>query len=128
MKYLLDTCIIIDHLRKRNPIHKKWIESGAGISSITYAELFRGAEMSNKPQKNKKLIDDLLTLLNIKVIDLSLETIKIFAKESAQLSKKGTKVDHFDCLIAATALQKSASLVTYNVKHFSRFKNLKVVS
>jgi tRNA(fMet)-specific endonuclease VapC len=128
MKYLLDTCVIIDHLQKRKAIKKDWIKSGAGISSITYAELFRGAEISKQPQKNKTLVNDLLTELNIKIIDVNLEAIKVFAKESARLSKKGTKIDHFDCLIAATALQKNASIVTYNVKHFSRFKNLKVVS
>lgn len=42
MKYLLDTDIIVDHLRGRKKIGTRFIEAGCGVSVVTKAELFYG--------------------------------------------------------------------------------------
>lgn len=126
MQYLLDTCIVIEHLRGKRPISVSWLENGCAMSIISQAELLYGAELSNRPEYHNELISQLIKQLQIKIINLDLKTISVFAQQSAQLKKNGNGVDHFDGLIAATAIQHGLTLVTYNHKHFERFEKLKL--
>lgn len=51
---------------------------------------------------------------------------KIYAKLRARLEKQGTPVGGNDMLIAAHAMALDATLVTDNVREFSRIEDLKV--
>jgi len=40
MRYLLDTSVIVNHLRGKKPIKIDFLENGSAVSIITQAELF----------------------------------------------------------------------------------------
>lgn len=126
MKYLLDTNICIYFLKGKYGLRDKFDEIGFDnlyISEITVAELRYGAEKSNFPDKNRKVIQKLSS--QFKQIPI-FNSLDIFAKEKARLKKEGKPIDDFDLLIGATAIANDMTLVTNNVKHFDRLKKIKI--
>ena len=53
---------------------------------------------------------------------------KVQAEAWSQLKKKGILIGPYDLIIAATCLYHQYSLLTFNIKEFSRVPNLKLVS
>ena len=93
------------------------------ISEMTLAELKFGIEKSEKPEKNKKALDNFLTGVQILPIFHSLD---LFAKEKARLQKAGTPVDDFDLLIGVTSITHKLTMVTNNTTHFKRINGIKL--
>ncbi len=125
-QYLLDTNIIIFYIKGKFNLDMKFEEIGLEncyVSEITIAELLHGAEKSNKPSKNLKIIEEIQK--NITVLPI-FSSLKMYAKEKARLEKKGTPIDSFDILIGATAIVNKLIMVTNNTKHFERFKNIEL--
>lgn len=128
MKYLLDTNIIVDHLRGKKIINQKVLEGGAGISIITLAELLYGARRSQDPEKSLSKLRGFLEKLNLEAINLDEKIVFEFSKVKINLEKAGERLEDFDLLIGATALILNLTLVTGNLKHFQKIPHLKVVS
>jgi len=74
---------------------------------------------------------------HIKVLEIFFEEVKIFtltnnstfeaAKISAELSSQGQVIEDLDILVAGICLSNGCTkIVTKNIKHFSRIKDLKV--
>lgn len=77
--------------------------------------------------KDNKAVENALGLLNsISTLPFDLEASAIAANIAAELSSKGKMLEHMDILVGAIALKHGATLVTRNVKHFSRMQKLKV--
>lgn len=93
------------------------------ISEITLAELKFGVENSQNQQKNRNTLNNFLSGVTILPI---LNCLDIFAKEKSRLKKQGNRLDDFDLLIGSSAVENKMILVTNNVKHFSRIKNIKI--
>ena len=93
------------------------------ISEITLAELKFGVEKSEKPEKNKKALDNFLSGVQIPPIFHSLD---LYAKEKARLQKAGTPIDDFDLLIGVAAITHQLTMVTNNTNHFKRIKGIKL--
>jgi predicted nucleic acid-binding protein len=89
MKYLLDTDVIVDHLRAAKKLETNLIQSGAGISIITYGELLYGAEKGKDTNKQKKIIHRFIDKLEINVFNLTTDIISNYAVLKAKLEKKG---------------------------------------
>jgi tRNA(fMet)-specific endonuclease VapC len=129
MKYLLDTNVIIQLLRKGLHLEKiEGLGEGAtGISVITYYELLVGIEKSLTPelrdQKKRHLENYLATT---KVIMFTQEEARIAAKVRAELESRGKMIGANDLLIAATAQANKLTIVTDNTKEFSRVSDLEV--
>lgn len=85
------------------------------ISEITLAELKFGVEKSEKPEKNRKVLDNFLTGVQILPIFHSLD---LFAKEKTRLQRAGTPIDDFDLLIGVTSVTHHLTMVTNNTNHF----------
>ncbi|MEQ9166892.1 MAG: PIN domain-containing protein, partial [Fulvivirga sp.] len=99
MKFLLDTNICIYFLKGKYGLKDKFEEVGFDslyISEITVAELKYGAEKSDYPENNRKVIQKLSS--QFKQIPI-FNALDIFAKEKARLKKEGKPVDDFDLLI-----------------------------
>lgn len=60
------------------------------------------------------------------VIPLSDQSVQISAEIYGKLKKEGQRLDDIDLLIAGIALENGFSLVTNNLKHFSRIPGLSV--
>jgi tRNA(fMet)-specific endonuclease VapC len=93
------------------------------ISEITLAELKFGVEKSEKPEKNRKALDNFLTGVQILPIFHSLD---LYAKEKARLQKAGTPIDDFDLLIGVTSVAHKLIMVTNNTNHFKRISGIKM--
>lgn len=124
MKYLLDTDVIINHLKGKQSLNKEVLTGELFISVITYGALLYGAYKSSRVKKTLDIISDFLRDFSIKILTLEQATMREYAQNKAWLEKKGTKLDNFDLLIASTARVNSCTLLTGNVKHFQRFPGL----
>ncbi len=93
------------------------------ISEMTLAELKFGVEKSDKPEKNKKALNNFLSGVQILPIFHSLD---LYAKEKARLQKAGTPIDDFDLLIGVTSVTHKLVMVTNNTNHFKRISGIKL--
>lgn len=124
MNYLLDTNICIYFLKGRYNLVEKFDRIGFGnlyISEITVAELKFGAAKSEKPEKNKMVIENIISKFKQIPIYKSLD---VYAEEKARLQKIGNIVDDFDLLIGSSAITNNMTLVTNNEKHFTRLNGI----
>lgn len=127
MKYMLDTNICI-YIRKHHP--KSVVEkfntlqaNDVSISSVVLSELALGVYNSEYVEKNmaslKKLISPILILPYDEAAAFH------YGEIYATLKKAGNIIGQLDIMIAAHAISINATLVTNNLKEFSRIKNLK---
>jgi tRNA(fMet)-specific endonuclease VapC len=93
------------------------------ISEITLAELKFGVENSERPEKNRKVLEDFLTGVQILPIFNALD---FYAQEKARLRKMGTPIDEFDLLIGVTSVVNNLIMVTNNTNHFNRISNIQL--
>lgn len=125
--YLLDTNIISDLVKNpRGLIFEKIRTIGEEkiCSSIIVAcELKFGAKKKNSPQLIEK-IDLILSKINI--LPLTSPVEDFYAKIRTELEAKGTPIGGNDLLIGVQALSLNLTVVTNNIKEFSRIPNLKV--
>ena len=125
-KYLIDTNIAIFYMKGKFDLEAKFDKTTADncfISEITLAELKFGVEKSEKPEKNKKALDNFLTGVQILPIFHSLD---LYAKEKARLQKAGTPVDDFYILIGVTSITHKLILVTNNTNHFKSINGIEL--
>lgn len=125
--YLIDTSIFVFSLRGDAKIAAHLSQSIAeprALSVITFGELLCGAMKCNQPAQNVASVRRIGELYPI--IDLTPPIIERFAALRVQLEREGQRLDDFDLLIAATALHMRYSLVTSNLRHFSRIPGLAV--
>ncbi len=123
---LLDTDICIELLRGNKNIitqREKHSEEVA-VSFMTVAELYYGAEKSPHPAKNIQLVDKFI--ISIPVIHTNMNILRTFGLMKARFELKGERLADADVLIAATAVETCTLLVTGNIRHFSRFDNLRL--
>ncbi len=71
-----------------------------------------------------KGLHNFLTFVDVLGIDD--EIAKIFGKQRAILRREGRLIDNFDLLIASTCLYYDLILMTNNISHFDRIKELKI--
>ena len=129
MKYVLDTnvCIRIlkgapaGMLKKMNAITADQV----AIPSIVRFELFYGAYKSNKQKETLRLLNEFLKPFIS--VDFDEKAAMECGNIRAELDNKGTPIGPYDLMIAAIALSGGYTLVTHNIKEFSRIENLKIV-
>ena len=128
MRYMLDTniCIyLIKHkpekvLRKLQTIHPEDV----CISSVTYAELVHGVEKSAAVEKNRLALSMLLA--NMEILDFGVDAADCYGKIRADLEKKGRPIGPLDMMIAGHGQSLGYTVVTNNVKEFSRVSALRI--
>jgi tRNA(fMet)-specific endonuclease VapC len=94
------------------------------VCSVVKAELFYGAMKSINPQGNLAHQQSFLSQFQSLPFD-DIATL-IFATIRSQLEASGTPIGAYDLQIAAIALANDLTLVTHNVREFSRVADLKV--
>ncbi len=128
MNLLLDTNICIYIIKQKPPEvlqkFKAYNVGDIGISSISVAELEFGVYKSQFPEGNQQALEQFL--LPLTIVDFDAGAAKMYGKVRAILEKQGTPIGSLDTLIAAHALSLQITLITNNVKEFSRVPNLKL--
>jgi tRNA(fMet)-specific endonuclease VapC len=94
-------------------------------SAVTIGEMVFGAERS--PRRDLLIMQlHHLVLPHVSVLSFDQETAEIYGKLRADLELAGTPLDIPDLQIAAVAIQHRLIVVTGNVRHFGRIKQLAV--
>lgn len=127
MKYLIDTDIASYFIRGVPAVTKKLLAEypNWAISAITYHELVQGMILA----KNSSIEPAIAAFLEeVKVAPFDSADALESGRLSAVLKNAGTPIGHSDTLIAGHALSLKLTLVTNNVKHFSRVPELRVVN
>lgn len=128
MKYMLDTNICIFIIKnKPETVIRKFLQFDPAdicISSITYAELCHGVENSEAKEKNHIAL--MMFLSGISILSFDADAAQVYGIIRAKLQKKGKPIGPMDMLIAAHAKALGLSLVTNNIREFSRVDDLEV--
>jgi predicted nucleic acid-binding protein len=120
---LVDTDIAIDFLRRRD-YARKLLESWAGeglmaISTLTHLEVYQGMKAGEESDTNAFLGGLVSVAVDIPIARQAGTML-------GELRSKGMTIGIADAIIAATALQFGAPLLTNNIEHYP-FPNLKVI-
>jgi tRNA(fMet)-specific endonuclease VapC len=126
MKYLLDTNICI-YLIKKKPLQVlakfQTLEvSDIGISSITVAELGYSVSKSQQQSKNRDAL--MQFLMPLEIMEFNQEAVIAYGNIRSNLESRGLVIGAMNMLIAAHALSLGVTLVTNNLREFSRINNL----
>lgn len=125
IRYLLDTNIIIDVIRRRPAALCKRFTRAQGqmaISSVTWGELVYGVERSSQPERNLADIEAMAARLDI--IPFDRDAANHFGQIRADLYQAGQAIGPYDMMIAAQARACGFIMVTNNMKEFKRVAGL----
>ena len=113
--YLLDSCILIRHLRRHQPTTDLMtalaLEGQLSIATISRTEIVEGMR-EHEREATLRLLDSLVGYpLDVAVADLAGDYIRHYRAQGITLDKP-------DAIIGATAIHQDLVLVTFNAKHF----------
>lgn len=125
--YILDTNIIVAALKGRDEVRRR-LEAVAAesirLSSIVLGELEFGAEKSAYGDRNRSQLAALVQRFTL--VGTDFDTARHYGRIRTVLERKGTPIGSNDTWIAAQALAIGATMVTDNVREFSRVPDLQV--
>lgn len=127
--YLIDTSVIINFLRDKGSAVEtiNHLEGELASSYICLAELYEGISRVREKEKAEKAVLDFFTGLN-SIYGVDREIAKNFGRIRADLKTKGAVIEDLDILLAATCIANNLTLITANLKHFSRVMGLEILS
>jgi tRNA(fMet)-specific endonuclease VapC len=128
MRYLLDTGSVSFALRGQGEVGARLRAerpSDVCISAITLAELRYGAD-----RKGSRRLHGLIETFAAAVEVMSFDEAAAaeLGRIGSVLAERGTPIGEFDVLIAAHAVALRCTLVTNNVRHFSKVPGLSAES
>jgi len=126
VKYLLDTNTCIRYLNGRAPSVRRRLEAldpaMVAVCSVVKAELFAGAMKTASPQTTLAKQDDFLDqFVSFPFDDRS---ARVYGEIRAELERLGTPIGSYDLQIAAIALANGLTLVSHNIREFTRVPEL----
>ena len=127
--YALDANTVVDYLRGKGAIAVNLLAvppSKIGLPAVAAYEIWVGVLGSRNVAQRTVLYEELLSTIHVLPFDGA--TGRKAAELRRFLERKGETIGPMDTLIAATALVNGATLVTRNVREFSRVPELNVVS
>ena len=113
MRYVLDTNIVARLLDDDARLLRRLAGVSArdvGLPLLVLAELLFGAEKSNKRDKNSARIHHLTE--RFPVLPVSIAIVRRYAAVRASVERHGRRKSDVDLVIACTALEHEATLVT----------------
>ena len=125
---VLDSDFIIALLRKNPAVRRKLVELGA-TEEVIATTIFNAQEvlfgaLRSKSKRNVGITRRLLHSLH--VLDYDLEGMHHAVEIIRFLTEKGKRIGFFDEMVAGVCVAHSATLVTRNIKHFSRVPGLQI--
>ena len=125
-KAVLDTNIISYFLRGNAAVADKLSQYSQFYNTLTFSLLTYYEIKSGLLYKNaSNLLTRFEELANeSEILPLSLTTMDIASTLYADLRQRGLLIPPIDILIAATAIEYNALLVTANLRHFTIIQNL----
>lgn len=130
MKLCLDANVLIEVLRRRQPVLGRWQEavglaSPLVLSSLVLHELEAGADLSARPAIHRVRLHELLAFADI--VEFDADDARAAGRVRASLQRSGRPIGPVDTLIAGQALARGWTMVTQNVRHFGRVDGLAII-
>jgi tRNA(fMet)-specific endonuclease VapC len=124
----LDTNIISAFLKNDLRVVEKvsdYLESfdKLTINIISYYEILRGLKDLGNEEKLRKF-DNFMQ--ENELVFITKEAVEKAAEIYAYLKKEGNLIEDADILMASTAIVENLVLITNNIKHFKRVKDLRL--
>ncbi len=126
MVFCLDTQVVIDILHGDEKLRGKINElDHFAISSIVMCDLNKCAFLAKQKDAAVALVHVFICSADILPFDES--SCKLFGEKCAELRRAGNLIQEADLMIGCVALSHNATIVTRNMKDFSRISGLSVV-
>ena len=127
--YCFDTDVLSAVLKRDPPLHliRRLAQVPAEeqfTTSVTLGELLYGAAKRDSPQLVERIRELILRAAAVLPFDSS--AAEVYGRLRARLETEGRRLDEPDLRIASIALSRRLTLVTGNVRHFSRVPDLTV--
>ncbi len=110
---------------------KAWVGSRPNdqfeIAAITVAELWHGVERAAGLHKSRREHYLRNVLAPLPIIAYTEQTAYEHARIWAALESSGKMIGFYDLIVGATALERGSDVATFNKRHFSQIKGLKVI-
>ena len=130
MAIILDADVIIGGERGTFDL-AKWASSRSHdqfeIAAITLAELWHGVERATGAYKTRRERYLRTIVETLPIIPYTEVTAFEHARLWASLESSGKMIGYYDLIVAATALERGSVVATFNKRHFSQIRGLKVV-
>ena len=123
VRYLLDTDAVVDVLRGRHRVAQRLAQvspEDVGVSAMTLAELLYGSCCSADSERSEREVRRFVEA--IRIIPFGRNASAAHAQIRFALRQRN--IGPNDLVIAATALSARATVVTANVREFSRVDGL----
>lgn len=98
------------------------------LAAITVAELQRGVERASAAYRSRRMQFLERVLQAFEVIPYTESTALEHARLWAELESRGTMIGAHDLILAATAVERGDAVATFNVRHFAKIQNLRVMA
>ena len=125
--YALDTNSVSFFLKGRGRVGERLLAeppANVALPAVVLYELEYGAGRSQAPAALRGQLGALLGTL--RVLPFAEAEARAAAEIRLELERSGKPIGPLDVLIAATAREQNAVLVTHNVKEFRRIKGLRL--
>jgi tRNA(fMet)-specific endonuclease VapC len=127
---LLDADVIIRGERGLFDL-EQWLESRpegqSQIAAITVAELWRGVERATPAHRARREEYVRAIVESLPVLPYGESTALEHARIWAALEASGKMIGYYDLIVAATASEYGSAIATFNKRHFSQVRELKVI-
>lgn len=126
----LDTNVLVDIINDRPDVRARYdaaAEDGAQLltSSVAACELHFGALISRRPKVQRSLAEALLADLSVEA--WTQDDAQATARIKQVLRTRGTPVGAYDVMIAGQAVNRGWTVVSHNLRDFSRIDGLSVI-
>lgn len=131
MAIILDADVIIRAERAAFDL-ERWTNSLPGqefqLAAITVAELWHGVERATVPYREEREQYVRKILGSLQILPYTEITAFVHARIWAELDASGRMIGSHDLIVAAAALEHGSAVATFNERHFSRVRDLKVIT
>jgi len=127
---MLDTNILIYMMKNKyagvaERVNTLDVDDMLSMSFITWAELLKGAERSQRKAETLRRLDGLARQVSV-LYPCGAAICQHYARHFTQLKDAGTPIGANDLWIACHALAVNATLVTHNTREFERIEGLRI--
>ena len=125
MKYLLDTNVVVRMIEGDASVRRQMQYRSLddiGMSALVRFELYFGAFKGARVNHNLGVVEGLA----FKIIAFDADDARNAAEIRVAMSRAGTPIGPYDVLIAGQARARDLTLVTHNLREFTRVPGLRV--
>lgn len=130
MAIILDADVIIRGEKSAFDL-KNWLTSRANdrfaLAAVTVAELWHGVERATGSHKLARQRYLAPILESVPILPYTEQTAYQHARIWAALEVSGNMIGAHDLIVAATALERSDSVATFNIRHFRQIPGLHLI-